>query len=175
MAVYGTATYAGCVDRAVDAFNNKVFWAGLGRTTEWDDPDVPPDLDRTTTAIEEPIVYVIPDVISLCVPVNSGGDVTVGGQDYAFVEAGDAFTELARFVYIKAVFNPDITFGLPYANYRQCGILSDLVPVSGHENDQWLAPANVEDAGLLQIYLNLTVRTYGLGSPTTIETILEYR
>lgn len=169
---YGVATYEGRIKRALNMKTDSVLWCAVGHTAVWPGEPDPPDEDPATTAIDTPIVYVKPSSVSLCKAVESGGDVTIEGQQYEFVADVDAYTEGARFLYLTTTFDPDIH---PYANFRQFGVYSDLTPSVGHENDDWLAPANVDDDGVLEIYENHTVKSFGPGETRVIEIVIEFR
>lgn len=171
----GITTYDGRIQRALNMKNGNDLWVAVGRTTAWTNESSPPDEDPATTAIDEAIVYVQPGVISLAKTVASGEDVEVGGQKYAFVADGNAFTEEARYLYIKGVFDPDSNPGQPAANFRQHGLYSGLTPAAGHETEQWLAPADVSDAGLLEYYENHTVKSLGAGESREIHIVIEFR
>jgi len=155
--------------------NWSTFWLVLGRTAAWTDEENPPAEVDTTEAVDTPIVYGRAQVVSLAKVVESGGDVTVGGVQYALVADADAFLEGARFIYVKRLFDPDVETGIPYASFRQHGVMCGLEPAVGHESDLWLAPANVSDPGKLRYYANHTVKTLGLGDPRTIQIIFECR
>ncbi len=147
------------------------YWVGIGRTTAWPNEAVPPAHPTTNDDIEEPIVYVQPDIVSLCMPVSSGEDFTINGQGYALVADVDAYTEMARWIYVKALFKPSL--GQPYADYRQKAIFSGLTPKGGYESETWLAPANVLDVGLVEYTHNSTVRTFGGGEVKIEETVID--
>ena len=166
-------TYAGRARRALLHKTNSTYWMAIGRTTAWDDEENPPDPSPSATAIEEPIVYVTPTSVSLCKVVSSGEDVTHLGTKYAFVADEDAIDEGARFLYMLGRFDP--TSGQPYDTFRQVALYSNLTPSTGHESDSWLAPANVDDAGLLE-YLDNDVSTIMTDTRLeVIEIMIEFR
>jgi hypothetical protein len=169
----GISSYDACVKRALHAKQNCTFWSVLGRTTAWPDEEIPPGETPASHNVDEPICYVKADTVRLCKPVSSDGDITVNLQQYAFVEDEDAYSEGARFIYIHCEFSVEEFPALPYGVYRQHGLLSDLIPTAGHENDQWLAPVNVQNPGVLEYWNNHTVHSFGLGNPADIKFILE--
>jgi hypothetical protein len=166
-------TYSGRARRALLHKTNSTYFVGIGRTTAWDDEDNPPDPLPTASTIEEPVVYVTPTQVTLCKVVSSGEDVTHLGTKYEFVADVDAIDEGARFLYMLARFDP--TSGQPYDTFRQVALFSNLTPASGHESDSWLAPANVDDEGLLE-YLDNDVATIMTDTRLeVIEIMIEFR
>lgn len=155
----GVTSYDLAVQQAVQLKTLHTFWGAVGRTAAWTDENNPPDAERGIHAIDTPIVYVVPTLVSLAKAVSSSPDVTVGGQGYALVTDQNAYSQLARFIYLKCLFSPDD--GQPYANFRQAAVYCDLVPASGHENDLWLSPANVTSPGRLVYYQNRKMTTLG--------------
>jgi len=164
------------VDRARTARlhkQNSVYWAAIGRTTPWPDEENPPSASPGATDIEEAIVFVRPQTVSLVKTVTSGEDVIVSGQKYAFVADEDAIAEGARFIYFKIILDP--ASGMPTGNYRQKAIFTDLVPAAGHEADLWLAPANVASRGVLGRISNTPVRSFGPGEQRMFELIRTFQ
>ena len=141
--------YADCVRRALDFKNQPSLWVGLGRTTVWPNEEAPQAEDQLQTAIEEAFVYTVPHTVSLVKPVESGGDITVNGQQYDLVADENAYTEIARFCYVRGLFQPASNPTMPVDTFRQHGICVGLVPASGHENDLWIAPGDVTSTGIL--------------------------
>lgn len=166
-------TYASRSRRALLHKQNSTFWVCVGRTTAWDDEQVPPDPSPSDSAITEPIVYVAPTTVSLCKVVSSGEDITHLGTKYEFVADEDAVDENARFLYIMARFDP--TVGQPFDTFRQIALYSNLTPVAGHESDSWLAPANVSDEGLLEYIDNDVATVMAITRLEVIEIMIEFR
>jgi len=163
------------IDRAWRALlekTNSEFWVGIGRTTPWDDEETPPAVDLDAVDIEEPIVYVQATQTHLCKVVTTGEDVIVAGVKYAFVADEDALTEIAEFIYMVGEFTGTVG-GQPHADFRQWGVLRNLVPAAGHETDTWLAPANVEDPGILAQLENHVKATYDGNWSITVPIVIE--
>ncbi len=169
----GVTSYGGRARRALLHKDNSVYWVGIGRTTSWTNEASPPAAAPGTTSIEEPICFVKPQMVSLVKPVNSGEDITVLGQKYAYVADENAVAQGARFLYIMAKFDP--TLGQPYGNFRQVGVTSDLVPATGYDTASWLDPANVDSPGLLEYLHNDAVTNMSLSRQEVIEIIIEFR
>lgn len=170
-----TCTYIGRVYDALALKTNATLWVAVGRTTAWVDEQNPPAADPSAITIEEPIVYVkIPDegAISLVKPVDVGEDVVVDSAKFDYVSDGNAYTENARFLFVQADFDGTT---MPYANYRQKAIFADLTPAAGHESDTWLAPADVDDEGVLLYLCNKTEQTYGATDTPCERTVIEFR
>lgn len=169
----GTTTYTGRARRALLHKQHSTYWVAIGRTTDWPEENSPPEAAPGATDIEEAIVFVRPQLVSLAKAVLSDGDVDIDGQQFRFVADEDAVAEAGRFLYIKAVFNP--ADGIPTANFRQRAVFTELVPAAGHELDQWLAPANVNHRGVLEYVANTTLRSLGPGEQRVIELVIEFR
>lgn len=169
----GVTSYHARIAQALTLKANPSIWCALGHTAEWPSEPTPTAEDPSISVIDTPIVYVVPNTISLAKVVSSNGDFVIAGQAYAFVSDANAYTETARFLYMKFHFDPAL--GQPYANFRQHGIYVGLVPGSGHENDQWLAPVNVSNPGRLYFVENHTVKSLDLGESRDIEILIEFR
>ena len=168
-----SSSYDGRTRRARLHKVNSTYWVAIGRTTPWDDENKPPDWEPAGHTIDEPIVYVRPAMVSLCKIVASGEDVSIRGQKYAFVADANAQVEQARFLYVRAVFNPAL--GMPVAGYRQRAIYTELVTTAGHEEDQWLAPENVSMPGIIEYCENSVLRSLTSGEQRVIEIVLEFK
>jgi hypothetical protein len=166
------SSYKSCARRAKLIKENTTFWIGVGKFTEWDNENSPPNETRLDE-LTEPICFVKASNVNLCKPVLADGDITYRGQSYSFVEDEDAVDELARFIYMIAEFHP--SQGMPYGTYRQRAVLSELVPAVGHENDAWLAPANVLDQGITELLENDTPCYQSLEKYQVIPVVLEIR
>lgn len=176
-------TYMGRAHRAVLHYSDSVaiteltpyrtYWVGIGRTTPWTVELAPPSPSVAAVALEEPIVYVKAETVSLCKTVNSNPNVTVRGQGYQYVSIGDAISEFARFIYVKTRFDPSET--QPYATFRQIAVFSRLVPTSGHLADEWLAPASVEDIGYCEYLENNAPTVMNLNRQEIVQVIIEFK
>lgn len=146
----GANVYSGDVLSGLDFKNNHEIWIAVGRTSAWTDENNPPDEDRNDSDITEIVGFKKADVVSLA-KQDGGGAIEFNGQNYTLVSDGNAYTETARFVYIKASLEYD-TF--PVVTFRQTAIYADLTPASGHESDDPILPADVSDNGILRYYRN---------------------
>jgi hypothetical protein len=167
------STYAGRANRAKLLYDSADFWMGIGRTTAWSTELAPPSPTVSATTLEEPIVYVKAEVVSLCKTINVNPDVTVRGQGYKYVATADAVAEFARFLYIRARFDP--SEDQPYATFRQIAIFSNLEPTQAHSADLWLAPANVLDVGICEYIENNAPTVMNLNRQEVIQVIIEFR
>jgi len=149
------------------------YWVAVGKTTAWDDELAPPSPEAGLTDIEEHIVFVKAELVSLCRFVNSQEDVMIRGRRYRYVEDSNALTELGRFIYIKARFDPSI--GQPYGIFRQMGVFSNLVPAAGHTDDLWLDPDDVEDTGVLEYVENTAPIVMSLEREEIVQVIFEFK
>lgn len=164
--------YTECCRQARLIKQNTTYWIAVGKQTAWDDDNDPPTETRLDEFVE-PIVYVKAWGVTLCKAVLSGGDITYKGQSYQSVADEDAITELARFLYLKAELHP--AQGQPYGTYRQAAVIADIVPTVGHENDVWLAPANVQDPGLTVLIENDKPMIQTMERYVVLPMMLEFR
>lgn len=167
------STYKGRANRAKLLYEDSTFWMAVGRTTAWPTELAPPSPSVSSIEVEEAIVYVKAEVVSLCKTISSNPDVTVRGQGYKYVLPVDAVEEFARFIYIRARFDP--SNGQPYDTFRQIGVFSNLEPTQAHANDLWLAPANVLDEGILEYIENNAPTVMNLNRQEVIQVIIEFR
>jgi hypothetical protein len=125
------------------------------------------------TGIEEPILYIEAQQVSLAKAVLTGGTVQIDGQGYVLVNDADAYTQGARWLYLK-FFLDRTTFEIDYT-FRQHGVFTELVPAEGHESDPWLEPGNVSNVGIIERISNHTHKEFGVSEDRTLEIILEFR
>jgi len=166
-------TYCGRARRALLHKTNSAYWLAIGRTTPWIDELAPPTPNPGIIDIEEAIIFVKAEMVRLAKFVQSGEDVIVKGSRYKFVDDNDAIIEQARFVYIKGRFDPST--GQPYGTFRQLGIFTGIVPASGYENRDWLAPANVTSRGILEYIENKPPTEMNLEREEVVQAIIEFR
>ena len=167
------STYMGRSNRAKLLYESADFWMGIGRTTAWSTELAPPSPSVAATTLEEAIVYVKAEIVSLAKTINANPDVTVRGQGYKYVLPADAIAEFARFIYIRARFDP--SEDQPYATFRQIAIFSNLEPTQAHASDLWLAPANVLDVGVMEYVENNGPTVMNLNRQEVIQVIIEFR
>lgn len=166
----GAMVYSADVLAALDLKNQHTFWLAVGRTTTpWSDEENPDDEILTTTDIIEIAGYKLADVVSL-VKLDGGGPIAFNGQNYSLVNDVDAFTEGARFLYIKASLTHD---QFPVVAFRQTAVYADLTPNGGHEADDPILPGDVSDNGILIYYRNHVVRTRDTDIVDIIELVME--
>ena len=153
MSDYAVTEYEGRIERILD-LKNKPLWVQFGRpVTPWPDENNPPNPIPGDTDVEPPYLYVAATYKSLIRPAtdaeyDAAADpdrVMVGVTKYLYVADVDAYTQSARWLYIKATI--DVAAGFPAGTFRQVRLFSNLVAVLGHENDAWLLPANVTSPG----------------------------
>ncbi len=169
----GVTCYSARARRALAYKSTNTFWCAIGGTAAWTNEAAPPSPVPATTALDTPIVYVLPTMVSLAAPVSSGGSVTINGQQYALISDANAVSQSARYLYMLARFDPSM--GMPVANFREFGIFTALEPMAGHENDPWLAPANVVSPGVLEYLSYYIEQSLGGNNLSTIESIIEFR
>ena len=170
----GITTYSGQVHRGLSFKNNNVLWLAIGRTSAWTDDAHPPAEVVSDTDITQIKGYFKITNKEVCYPVSSGGDVTVVGQQYKFSSDVNAYTNVARFVYLKYTITGADFVESPTYEYRQIGIYSNLTPVTAHIGDTILDPANVYDNGVLEYYSNETPTERRSDRNDIAEIVLEF-
>jgi hypothetical protein len=162
MSRIGVLKYKSRVKRALEVKNGDDIWVVIGKTSEWANeasPDAPlPGLDN----LVEPFVAIKPCVKSLAKDISLSEYALLSDSNRAsalidgvatyfqLVSDSDAYNELARFLYLKAIFDPVIT-GHPSVEYfRTYYATSGLIPSAGYENATWLIPDNIDDYGLVE-------------------------
>ena len=169
----GATTYSGRILRALQFKTDNEIWGAIGRTTAWDSEVLPPDDPVDTTTVEEPIVYVKAGLVSLAKIVETGEDISINLQGYAYVDDVDAYDEDARFLIIVVTFDPLLSH--PYGNFRQMGLFANIMPTTGHELDLFLIPEHVSNEGVLVYIHNDTVTTMSAVRQEEVKIALEFR
>ena len=156
----GVSAYEGMVERALE-LKQKDLWIEFGRSvTPWTDENNPPSPVPDDVDVDPPYLYVHATYKSLCreatdaefAAAGDSGAVMVGTTKYLFIADADAYTQVAYFLFIKAIV--DCANGYPSGTFRQTRLFSGLQAVMGHENDAWLLPSNVTGPGRLQRIYN---------------------
>ena len=151
----GITTKYGRIHRGIVWKNINSLWVAIGKTSAWSDDANPPAEDVSTTDISEIKGFKKITNKSMCYPVSTGsGDVTVLGQDYKFSTDDDAYTNDARFVYLKGTLEGTELVESPTYSYRQVAIYSNTKPSAGNETLLLLTPSQVADNGVLEYYSN---------------------
>jgi len=169
----GACVYRGDVIQMLDIKNQHTLWIAVGRTTAWTDEQNPPDEDLTTTDIDEIQGFKKADTVSLCVP-DANGTIEFNGQKYRLVDDADAYTEVARYLYISAALRYD---QFPVVTFRQTAVYVDTVPAAGYEDNDILVPGGgqVSDNGKLYYYYNHPPRYRDASGVDIIEVVIELR
>lgn len=142
--------------------NVSKMWYAIGRTTAWDNEEIPPQEVETTTAIDSIIGFKKVAVAHL---VRKMGDseptdsftIEYKAQRWQIVSDADALAKGARYLYTETTF--DIN-ELPSGIYRQVGVYYGLIKNDTSSNKTALRPNEVEDAGILLHYDNRRSQRY---------------
>lgn len=181
----GATMYRDAVQNALDYKNNTnhTFWIAIGRTSPWPDEDHPPSITRGETGVDEPICYRRASVVTLARSVSLAeyesapeNERALGdGLCLVFVSDEDAHDHIARYLYLNVCWNPGYDLH-PANDFRQVGLYPHLVPAAGHESDEWLAPADVDDPGMLRYLDNDKVQQMDSQGPVVFTpVILEFK
>jgi len=147
-------------------------YIAIGKSSAWPDDSNPPLEDENITSISEIIGYKKVSQFSLARPLASGETtvypvVTYSSQRYALVPVDKAYEQKARWLYAEASITID---DFPVNQYRQVGLYTGLVPVSG-VTKQNLLPSEVANPGILRYFEN-NEPTYMTSSTTSTEQFL---
>jgi hypothetical protein len=176
----GVAGYEGLVEKALD-FKAKDLWFCFGmKTTAWDDNDAPPAVLPADNSANEQYLWVQATQKTLCILVDeetylaaaSDERVTLGGVYYVFVDDADAYTNYARYLYVRCLL--DTNAGLPPGTFRQVKIFSGTTQDSG-PGATWVLPENVTSNGKFRWGRNYPTRTLIQGEAWTSAVVIEER
>jgi hypothetical protein len=123
-------------------------YMAIGRTTAWSNESSPPAPSSSASTVEEVVCYA-PLAQATLVKPDSGGSISHLGSNYTAVTEGNAYTESATRVYVKANFD---YANAPLVTFRQIGLFTGL---SGTGAGIRL-PGAVSDPGILELLDNRT-------------------
>jgi len=148
------STVYGHVSRALDFYAKDDLYFCIGRTTAWDEENIPPAPDVNIQDVEEAIAFKKVLEKKIVVP-DPAGSIFYMGDMYREVSAEDAEDEKARWVYVSTTLTGD---EVPLVSFRQVGLYSGLVVDSSVPAGKLsLLPEEVEDTGLLEVVDNRRV------------------
>jgi hypothetical protein len=150
-----TTTVGGHVSRALEFFERPDTYVGIGKSTPWEDENVPPNPIQTKTTLDEVIGYKKVEYKYLVVEDIVDGTISYRDSKWRIVPPDQAVAQGARWVYVEAHLRYD---ELPLVSYRQVGIFNRLVKLSNIDAGKVaLLPSEVEDVGVLEVYDNRKV------------------
>lgn len=153
MSTHGVSEYEGRIERILD-LKNKNLWVELGRpSTPWPNENIPPSPVPGAADVETPYLYLKGTFKTLCRPAATdqeyeaagANSVMIGSSKYIFIADADAYTESARWLFVKVTV--DVANGHPAGTYRQVRLFGELEAALGHESETWLLPGNVTSPG----------------------------
>ena len=184
MARMGVINYNSSVKHALYMKNDTPLWIVMGQQDAWPNEASPPSPLPGNTTVVQPIVAIKPSIASVATIVTAGvynglsapnrAIALIGGaQTYLqLVSDGDAYTDIARYLYLEALYDP-VTAGMPaFTSFRTYYVVSGLVPASGYENALWIAPANITSYGMIE-YENTGLAVSG-GAAISIPVVLQF-
>jgi len=141
------------VERAEAFRDTHEFWLGLGKTTVWDYDMDPPDLTGDEIEVEELFGYIISKIEVeegvfknyAHVTRDSNGEILYRDRKYRMVDDADIYTENAYHLLFQITLPIDEFTDVD--KYRQAGLFLNLQPATGYEDEDILAPNEVEDSG----------------------------
>ena len=161
------------------------LWIVMGKTSAWSNeasPDAP--LPGTTTIVE-PIVAIKATIKSLANEITEEAYLLLAEAERAavvidevmvylqLVADEDAYTDAARYLYLKVTYDPVIEGHPAFTSFRVYYVTSGLTPAAGYESVDWLVPANVDDYGLVE-YENSGLSILG-GTAISLPVVIEFR
>ena len=165
-------TLSGHVCRAIDFFNNNAVYIGVGRQTAWKDENKPDAPKVNMTEIEEPIGFKKVEKKYLVVPDDTNGTIIYRDGKWTIIPVSEAFSRVARWVYIECTLNYD---EIPLGVYRQVGVLSELGKASGvADTKNALAASEVASQGHLLVVDNRIPTTRQKYQRETLSFIIEF-
>jgi hypothetical protein len=151
----GVGTAYSHTRRALEFTEKTDVYVAFGKTSSWPDDNVPPDPDPLATQVDEVVGYKKVTKNVLVVPDNAG-TIEIYGVMWREVAQVDAYTELARHVWVQGQLNYD-EFPVNIF-YREIGIYTGLVREATDElanpGRTALLPAHVDDPGILEYIYN---------------------
>jgi len=126
------------------------LWMVIGGTAAWSNETAPPSPVMGADAVNTPVGakkcvlrWVVRD------PAGTIQIVGPSGSEYwrEVMTEADVYAEGCRWVMVQAEIVGD---ELPTTTFREIGLFQQLTPAAGHEADEALLPANVDDYGKLQ-------------------------
>lgn len=154
------------VQRAINFVNQDSIWLGIGKTSIWGSPDIPPVYDpidipenniwwTEVTGLTEAIGYKKIQTKSLVKPDPSGIievlDEAGISTKWTEVSQVDAFSQNAKYVYLTVLLDDS----LPYSTFRQLIVFSNLVLVGGLESRIYAIPSEVLNPGAPELVQNV--------------------
>lgn len=129
------------------------MYIGLGKTSEWNNEEVPPTENPETSELLEPIGYKKVSKVQVCRELKPDEEpeyptVKYGSKTFVLIPDEQAYKEKAWNVYITGQIDGE---ELPIGRFRQVGIYTGLKP---KENKKNLLPEEVTDKGVLQAFAN---------------------
>lgn len=148
------------VERAEEFRDTHEFWLGLGRTTSWEYENNPPDLTGDENEVEELFGYVKSEIEVeegvfqnyVHVVRDSDGNILYRDRTYRMVDDIEIYNEFAHKLLFQITLPIDVFTDVD--DYRQAGLFLDLQPSTGYEDEDILAPENVDNAGELYALSN---------------------
>lgn len=149
-----TATITAYVDSALALLEKaSSTYLAIGKTSEWENENIPPMPEADLTNIQELIGFKKMDNISLCRPLGDTETtnyptVDYRGSTWVLIPKEEAHAEKAYWLYFATTITGT---ELPTGEYRQVGVYTGLKTTTDKEA---LLPTEVTDNGNLQFYDN---------------------
>lgn len=154
-------------------------WIVLGRTAAWTNEAAPPNPSISDTSIDTPICAYRATVHWVKEDDDNGTLLFRDSQGnlkkfLEFLTETDALTNNCQQILVKAeVLGSDLE-NLSVTAFRQVAIFTNLVPDTGHENDDFLAAADITSYGQMETIHNRKPLSLEAESSWIASAILEF-
>lgn len=123
-----TATINAYVSAALDLVNSTGLYLALGRTTPWENEQLPPVTEEGINQLEELVGFKRMSRVSICRPLLEGETtnlptVEYKGNTWFLIDNANAYEEEAYYVYMEATVSET---DLPPSEYRQVGVYTNV-------------------------------------------------
>jgi hypothetical protein len=165
-----TTLYGHC-SKALAFFNNTNIYFGLGKQTDWSNPDIPDPPNVNQKEVIEPLGFKKCESKYLVIP-DPEGSIIYRDTRWTITPANQIYTQGAKWVYVECYIN----YGeLPLDKYGQVGLLLDLVRAAGVDDAKAaLLPEEVSSQGTLFLIDNRKLTTRQKDQKEKLSFIIEF-
>lgn len=155
-----------------DIFNH-TFWFILGGPAQWDDDNLPPNVNNAVKEIIDPIIC-IKAQIKKYVKIDMNGIYKYGGMKLSEIVKDEIFEKYPDYIYLEIEMDDTLLNEDTY--WRQTGIYCDLQRKSGIDPDRTILYPNlneIDNYGYLISYENHPPKNIRIGQTRKIISLIE--